>query len=195
MADAAARGEVVLGGCVLGDDDPRRCCLECRAALWAGGVFAVPGAADDRRIVLHSGLGRRRLEASIADDYSLTISWRDSSGPAETSVTIPGDDIDLLILVLSVHLFADGAGFARFLRQRGIGFVGEVTAVIDRFHFTSDGMLAFTGPQGDLLVHSSVERLILHLVRSGFRRQGYRSIVEFREWLSGIGLDIVRSEI
>ena len=48
-------------------------------------------------------------------------------------------------------------------------------------------------PAGDVLVHASVERFILHLVASAYRRQGYRSIAEFREWLAGIGLDIVRS--
>ena len=191
MAEAAERGELVLGGCVLGDDDPHRCCAQCRAALWPAGVFAVPGAADDLRVVLHRGLRARRLDASIADDYSLTITWTDGS---ERPVTIPGDDIDLFIAVATVHMTHDGRRLERWLTQRGLGYVGGFDGRMDRFSFTTDGMMAFTGPGGDLLLHASVHRFILHLARSVFRRHGYRSVVEFRDWLSSIGLDdIVRS--
>ncbi len=41
LIEAAERGEVVLGGCVVGDDDPEWSCLECWTqwndqAMWPG---------------------------------------------------------------------------------------------------------------------------------------------------------------
>jgi hypothetical protein len=192
-ADAAAarRGELVLGGCVLTDDDPHRCCLECRAALWPGAVFAIPGAAGDLRIVLVSGR-RRRLEASVGADGALTIGWR-GTGIAETTVVVDADDTDLLSVILAGDLMNDGRRLMAWLERHGVGFVGAVDGYVDAATFTEDGFLSFSGPGGDLLVHGSLDRLLLQLVRHTFRYEGYRSIAEFHGWLSGIGLDIVHA--
>jgi len=141
---------------------------------------------------LHQGFGRRRLEAAIDGRLDVTITWNDADA-TETAVTIAGDDIDLFIAVTTVHMTHDGSTFERWLGQRGIAYVGGFDGRMDRFRFTTDGMMSFSGPGGDLLLHASVERFILHLVRSAFRRNGYRSIAEFRSWMSSIGLDIVRS--
>lgn len=193
VAEAAERYEVVLGGCVLTDDDPPRCCTRCRAALWPSGVFAIPGAGDDTRIVLVGDRTERRLEALVGRDGAVTIAWSDRRGPSEDPAHVGGEDVDLLALVLAADLFGDGPSVGAWLQRRGLGHVGEVPGRVDRVAFTSDGMVVLAGPGGDLLIHASVARFTLHLIRALYRRHGYRSVVELREWLASVGLDIVRS--
>ncbi len=53
-------------------------------------------------------------------------------------------------------------------------------------------MLAVSGRRGDLLLHGSLPRLLLHLVDGLFTRHGLRTISEFREWLEATGLDLGR---
>lgn len=181
---------MVLGGQVLTDDDPHRCCVECRAALWPAGVFAIPGAAGAQRVVLARGT-RRRLEASVLDDGSVRLAWRGGSVP-EAEMEVEASDTDLLGAVLALELMDDGRRFMAWLERRGIGFVGELQGAADSCVYTEDGYVAFSGPGGDLLVHGSPQRLLLQLVARTFKREGYRSIAEFHGWLSGIGLDISR---
>ena len=188
-AAAAARGEVVLGGCVLTDDDPPRCCLECRAALWRGGVFAIPGAGDDRRVVLHRR-GRRRLEASVDIDFAVTVSWRDLAGPTEEPFAVPSHLADVLVLLLTLEMTTDGPALRRWLSRHGLGFVGDLEGRIESFGITADGMVSFSSADGDLLLHASTERYLLHLVRATYRREGIGSIAEFRDWLAVRGLDV-----
>lgn len=190
-ADMAARGEVVLGGCVLGDDDPPRCCTSCRAALWPGGVFATPGAGDDRRIVLRRTLGGRRLEASVDEHLDLTLAWSDAAG--EETLELHDGQLDLFLVFLLGRMLGDGARLVRWLRRNGVEFVGAVDGPVDRVGFTPDGMLTMSGPSGDLLVHSTLERLVLAAVSATFRRNGYRSITEFREWLATSAASFLRS--
>ena len=91
--EAAERGVLVLGGCVLTDDDPPRCCTACRAALWPGGVFAVPGAGGDLRVVLSGTRTGRRLEASVSADWAVTIAWR-GEDPREAAMEVDSADAD-----------------------------------------------------------------------------------------------------
>lgn len=58
---------------------------------------------------------------------------------------------------------------------------------------TDDGMLVVSGPGGDLVLHGSVPRLLLHMAAALFGRHGHRTIAEFREWLEVMGLDLVRA--
>ena len=97
----------------------------------------------------------------------------------------------MLVLVLTLDLTTDGATLAHWLGRRGLAFVGELAGAIETFRLTDDGMVSFTSHRGDLLLHTSVERYVLQLVREAYRRNGYRSIIEFRDWLSSIGLEIV----
>jgi len=191
-AEAAERGVLVLGGCVLTDDDPPRCCTACRAALWPGGVFAVPGAGGDLRIVLTGTRSGRRLEASVSADWAVTIAWR-GEDPREAAMEVDPEDADLLLVLLAVEVLDDGAASMRWLEHRGLGFVGSLEGPADRCVISRDGMVSFGNADGGLLVHSSVERLLLHLTKSMYRRQGYRSVAELHGWLSGLGLDVVRS--
>jgi hypothetical protein len=178
-AEAAARGELVLGGCVLTDDDPPRCCTNCRAALWPRGVYAVPGAAGDMRIVL---AGRRtenrRLEASVSSDWTVTIAWIGDE-PREPAMVVSADDADFLLVLLAAEVLDDGATLMRWLQNRGLGFVGSLEGPADRCSISGDGMVSFSGTGGDILIHSSVERLLLQLIETTYRRQAYRSIAEF----------------
>lgn len=190
-ADAAARGEVVLGGCVLGDDDPPRCCTTCRAALWPGGVFATPGAADDRRVVLRRTLGGRTLEASVDDAIDVTLAWSDAAG--EERLEMRDAELDLLLVFLLGPMLADGRRLGRWLRRNGIEHIGGLDGSVDRIGFTPDGMLSMSGPTGDLLVHSTMGRLVLAAVRVTFRRNGYRTITEFREWMATSAAAFLRS--
>lgn len=188
--DAAGRGALVFGGCVLTDDDPPRCCTHCRAALWPGGVFAVPGAADDMRIVLHRRPTGRRLEGSVGEDGTLGLAWTGSGGP-EPAAFLPGDDNEVLLVAMAVEVLGDCVRMSRWLERRGLAHVGTVAGPVERFSFGEDGMLAVGGPGGDLLLHGSVPRLLLHLVAALFGRQGHRTIGEFREWVEAVGLDLV----
>jgi hypothetical protein len=180
----------VLGGQVLTDDDPHRCCTECRAALWPAGVFAIPGAAGAMRVVL-AGQRHRRLEASVSDAGDLVLSWRGVDSP-ETGIHIDAEDTDLLGVVLATGLMNDGQKLMAWLERSGLGYVGEVEGFVDSCAYTEDGYVAFGGAGGDLLMHGSPARLLLQLVHHTFRHEGYRSIAEFHGWLSGIGLDIAR---
>ncbi len=191
-AEAAERGVLVLGGCVLTDDDPPRCCTACRAALWPGGVFAVPGAGGDLRVVLTGTRTGHRLEASVSTDWAMTIAWR-GDDPREAAMEVDAEDADILLVLLAVEVLDDGAVLMRWLEDRGLGFVGNLEGPADRCVISRDGMASFGNADGDLLVHSSVERLLLHLTKSMYRRQGYRSVAELHGWLSGFGLDVVRS--
>lgn len=190
--DAAQRGELVLGGCVLTDDDPPRCCTECRAALWSGGVFAVPGAAGDLRIVLAGGRTGRPLEASVSPDWTVTIAWRHDE-PREPDMVVASDDADLLLVVLATEVLVDGATMMAWLQGRGLGFVGDLDGPVHRCAVSSDGMVAFGGKDGDILIHNSVERLLLQLIRALYRRQGFRSIAELEGWLTALGVDVLQS--
>ncbi len=192
-AEAAERGELVLGGCVLTDDDPPRCCTECRAALWHGGVFAVPGAADDLRIGLSGGRSGRRLMAEVSPDWQLTITWRGGERREADLVVSPGN-VDLVLAILATDMLGSGAALQRWLQRYGLGFVGSLEGPADRCVVSSDGMVSFAGCDGDILVHSSIERLLLHLTKTMYRRQGYRSIAEFQGRLSVFGLDADRSD-
>lgn len=191
-AEAAERGVLVLGGCVLTDDDPPRCCTACRAALWPGGVFAVPGAGGDLRVVLAGTRAGHRLEASVSPDWAMTIAWR-GDDPREAAMEVHSEDADILLVLLAVEVLDDGAALMRWLEDRGLGFVGSLEGPADRSVISRDGMASFGNADGDLLVHGSVERLLLHLTKSMYRRQGYRSVAELHGWLSGFGLDVVRS--
>jgi len=192
-AEAAERGEVVLGGCVLTDDDPPRCCTNCRAALWPKGVYAVPGAAGDMRVVLAGRrAGSRRLTASVSPDWTLTIAWVGDE-PSEPDIVVASADADFLLVLLAAEMFDDGAALMRWLQHRGLGFVGTLDGPADRCSISSDGMVTFGGSDGDILIHSSVERLLLQLVETTYRHQGYRSIAELHGWLTAYGFDIVRS--
>ena len=183
----------MLGGPVLGDDDPPRCCTSCRAALWPSGVFAIPGAADDMRVVLANGrTGYRRLEASVTPDWTLTIAWRGDK-EREADMVVASADADFLLVLLATEILDDGATLMRWLQNRGIGFVGSLEGPADRCAIASDGMVAFSGTDGDILIHSSVERLLLQLTETMYRHQGYRSIAELHGWLSAFGLEVVRS--
>jgi len=189
--EAAERGELVLGGCVLTDDDPPRCCTECRAALWPEGVFAVPGAAGDLRTVLAGGRMGRRLEAAVSLDRVVTIAWRGDKR-READMVVASGDADLFLVLLATEVLDDGAALMRWLQQRGLGFVGSLEGPVDRCVTSDDGMVSFSGPDGDILVHSSVDRLLLHFARTIYRSQGYRSIAELHGWLSAFGLDVAR---
>ena len=190
--EAAGRGDLVLGGCVLTDDDPPRCCTECRAALWPGGVFAVPGAAGDLSIVLAGGRMGRRIEAAVSPERVVTIAWRGGKR-READMVVASGDADLLLVLLATEVLDDGAALMRWLQRRGLGFVGSLEGPVDRCVIADDGMTSFSGPSGDILVHSSVERLLLHFARSIYRSQGYRSIAELHGWLGTFGLDAARS--
>jgi hypothetical protein len=192
MAEAAERGEVVLGGCVLTDDDPPRCCTECRAALWPGGVFAVPGADGDMRITLAGGRTGRRLEASVSRDWEVTIGWRGDE-PREADMTVASGEADFFLALLATEVLDDGAALMRWLQRHGLGFVGSLEGPADRCAIARDGMVSFSGCDGDVLVHSSVERLLLLLAKTMYRRQGFRSIAELDGWLSAFGFDVARS--
>jgi len=189
-AEAAERGDLVLGGCVLTDDDPPRCCTNCRAALWPGGIHAVPGAAGDLRIVLVGGRLGRRLEASVSPDWELTIAWCRGER-REVDMVVDSRDADLLLLLMAAEVAGGGAALAKWLQRRELGFVGSLEGPADYCAVSSDGMVSFGGPDGAILVHSSVERLLLHLVKTLYRRQGYRSIAEFHGWLSALGVGVV----
>ena len=120
------------------------------------------------------------------------MAWRDPAGPSERSFHIPPHLVDVVVLVLVLELAMDGPALQRWLERRGLVFVGEMEGDVESFGITDDGMVQFSGRGGDILLHASVERFILQLVREVYRRQGYRSIVEFREWLADIGLDVIR---
>ena len=190
--DAAERGEVVLGGCVLGDDDPPRACTSCRAALWAGGVFAVPGAGDDRRVVLARTIGGRRLEASVSVDLDVTLAWRGSK-PSEEPEVLDAGQLDLFVTYMCGPLLHDGARLERWLRYRRLGFVGSVEGRVDRISLTADGMVTFEGPGGSLMVHTSVERFLLLGLVSTFTRNGFKTIAEFNGWLKACIVDFLQS--
>jgi len=192
-AEAAERGELVLGGCVLTDDDPPRCCTNCRAALWPQGVYAVPGAAGDMRIVLAGRRSEnRRLEASVSTDWTVTIAWVGDE-QREPDLVVVSADADFLLVLLAAEVLDDGATLMRWLQRRGLGFVGSLEGPADQCSISSDGMVSFSGRDGDILIHSSVERLLLQLVETTYRRQAYRSIAEFHGRLAACGLAIVRS--
>jgi len=106
---------------------------------------------------------------------------------------VDAEDADVLLVLLAVEVLDDGAVLMRWLEDRGLGFVGNLEGPADRCVISRDGMASFGNADGDLLVHSSVERLLLHLTKSMYRRQGYRSVAELHGWLSGFGLDVVRS--
>lgn len=188
---AAQRGQVVLGGRVLTDDDPPRCCTECGAALWPAGIFAIHGAGDDRRIVLAAGAGGRRLEASVSFNWELTVGWR-GGDRREADMVVAASDADILLVVLATEVLDDGATLMRWLDRRSLGFVGDLEGRTDRCAISQDGMVSFAGPKGDILVHTSLERLLLQLARTTCRRQGYRSVSEFHGWLGAFGLDVAR---
>ena len=54
-------------------------------------------------------------------------------------------------------------------------------------------MVTFEGPGGSLMVHSSVERFVLAGLRSTFKRNGFKTIAEFRDWLRGCIVDFLQS--
>jgi hypothetical protein len=189
---AAERGEVVLGGCVLGDDDPPRCCTACRAALWAGDVFAVPGAGDDRRVVVARTFGGRRLMASVTADLDLTIAWA-GSRPPEAPFVVPFEQVDFIVASVCGSFLTDGSRLDRWLRRRRLEFVGSIEGRVDRLAVTSDGMVTFEGPGGELMVHTSVERFVLGVVASAYRWNGFKSIAELRGWLRARAIDFLRS--
>jgi hypothetical protein len=161
--------------------------------LWPKGVYAVPGAAGDLRIVL---AGRRtenrRLEASVSSNWTVTIAWIGDE-QREPDLVVASVDADFLLVLLATELLDDGAALMRWLQNRGLGFVGSLAGPADRCSISSDGMVSFSGTGGDILIHSSVERLLLQLVETTYRRQAYRSIAEFHGWLAACGLAIVRS--
>lgn len=175
---------------MLTDDDPHRCCTECRAALWPGGVFAVPGAGGDLRVVVAKGRVRR-LEAAVTEVGDLVLSWR-GPRPGEKPVVVEAADTGLLGAVLVSALMGNGRRLMSWLERLGLDFVGELDGPAEECTFTGDGQVTFAGRGGSLLVHAAPDRFLLQLVAYTYRDEGYRSIAEFHGWLSGFGLDIAR---
>lgn len=128
----------------------------------------------------------------MSTDWAVTIAWR-GEDPREAAMEVDSEDADILLVLLAVEVLDDGAALMRWLEDRGLGFVGSLEGPADRCVISRDGMASFGSVDGDVLVHSSVERLLLHLTKSMYRRQGYRSIAELHGWLSGFGLEVVRS--
>lgn len=151
----------------------------------------MPGAGDSLRIVLHRTLWGRRLEASALDDLVVRVEWDERA--SEEPLVLDDGEFSVHLAFLLGPMLRDGPRLERWLRRNGIEFVGGVGGAVDRIGITPDGMVAMSGPDGDLLIHSTVPRLVLAALRATFRRNGYRTIAEFQEWLAMSAAAFLRS--
>ena len=184
-------GEIALGGCIVGLDDPRRYCRSCKSSVWSHGVFSTNG---ELRVRL--GSGSARFEASLPADGPLWI-----SDASDIVVTIDRTDIELVALVCLVELFDDGTTLAGWLGYRRLRFRGEIVGPIDGFAFdaASDDNLPALESEGRVVAISGDQtltivgiygRLVLHLLRDLTRQRHITSGEELLGWLTSIGLDV-----
>lgn len=180
MFEDARSGTIALGGCVIGSDDPKRCCPSCKAAVWSHGVFST---GHGLRVRL--GLRADRFEASLPDEGPLWVC--DAEG---TVVTIDRADVELVALVSAVELFDDGTRLARWLRHRGLSSTGEVVGPIDRIIVEADGSLRVSSGDESLTVHDGRHRLVIHLLRDIIRVRRLNTVSDLVAWLEDLGLEI-----
>jgi hypothetical protein len=172
VRELAERGEVHLGGCVLGDDDAPYHCARCGAAVWWHGVF---GRDREERVVRLGG-----LEWRLHGDGALTVADAGGGG-----MMLGSEDAEVLLLTLAVEVFADGESLVRWLRRHRLDFAGDAVGALHRFRWDDAG-LHVTGVATDVVVLTT-GRLLLGLLRDVLG-DGRMSLGEAATWLAERGL-------
>jgi hypothetical protein len=181
LMDEARRGRVLLGGCVIGEDDPREACRHCGAAIWGYGVYSI---GDDLRVRL--GVPSHRMEAMMSADGTVWLS--DVAGVA----TMPGSDLDLVFHLSIFEVFPDAGALSRWLERRRIPRVGAAGGGLRRVAF-EPGQVLVWGETGELEVFGSTERLALHLLRDLVRTLRIRTVDELATYFEDHGAEVTRS--
>jgi hypothetical protein len=185
LMDEVRRGRVVLGGCVVGEDDPREACRHCGAVLWGYGVFSID---DDLRVRL--GVPSHRMEAMLADDGTLWLS--DDSGMA----TMPADDADLVMMMSLIEVFDDAEALQRWLDRRRISYSGEASGMLGHVVIADEGEKVLVWAEsGELVVESTIERFTLHLLRDLVRTLRFRSVDDVAGYFEAHGGAVTRSPV
>lgn len=184
LMDEVRRGRVVLGGCVVGEDDPREACRHCGAVLWGYGVFSI-----DDHLRVRLGVPSHRMEAMLGDDGTLWLS--DDSGMA----TMPGDDADLVMLLSVIEVFDDARALQRWLDRRRIPYTGEASGMLGRVAIDDEGDVLVWAESGELVVHGTIERFTLHLLRDLVRTLRFRTVDDVTGYFEGHGGKVTRSAV
>jgi hypothetical protein len=178
----AALNLTLLGGCVLGVDDPVAGCRTCGADLWGHGVFSLGG---DLRARL--GVPSHRLEATLIDD-ALWLS--DDTGVA----TVPTRDLDLVVVMAVVRVFDDAARMRRWLTRRRIAYTGEAAGTLGRVAIDGEHDVVWVWAEsGELAVPAPWVRLLLHLLRDLVRTLRLRTLDDVAAFFEDHGCEVTRS--
>jgi hypothetical protein len=162
MMDAAERGEVALGGCMVGIDDPDRACPRCLVHLHRDRTYRL----GDRGMGVALARSAGTLTEAVLADGSLTVSrtalYRGSpEGPGRTLVKVAGDDVGTAVLMLLVQRFGDVDDVAAWLDARSIPHDGEDHGPLIQVVF-DDEHLVLQQAAGSTRVHTTVaDRVVL----------------------------------
>lgn len=184
LIDAAQRGRVVLGGCVIGDDDPVAACRRCGVGLWGHGVFTVDGNLRARL-----GVPSRRIEAMLTEEGALWLSDDDQVA------VVPPADVDVVALIAVHNLFDDAAALRRWLGRRRLTYTGNASGRLVRVAVRHDRTLAVWAEDGVVELVDELDRLALHLLRDLVRSLHMRSVDELVGFLEVEGVSVVRSVV
>jgi hypothetical protein len=182
--EEAQRGRVLLGGCVVSDDDPRAGCRHCAALLWGHGVFTIDG-----NLRVRLGVPSLRMEAMLAEDRSLWLS------DASEVAVVRAADVDRLMVVGVLDLFDDAATLRRWAERRRLTFAGAGAGSIEAVTVDPHGLPIVDTAQSRLVLFGDPERFALHLLRDLVRARRLRTVDDLAAVLDGRGIALVRSPV
>lgn len=112
---AANRGEAVLGGCVVGMDDPDFGCHNCGGSFWKDRRFQVERSGEVVDGVAVWPHGKRTVTVEMTDSGLLIAE------PGRWSVLVPGNAVHAMMGVVFQEVWGDGYdGPLEWSRKRGI---------------------------------------------------------------------------
>jgi len=204
LMEAAQRGEVALGGCMVTGDDPDRRCPDCRVDLYRDGTYRHTdgfGMGPDLLAVVLSHADDGVVEASIEMEGGLAI-YRyvlSAGAPAsipEVMVEVLGDDGPTASLMLMIQRFGADVDIPGWLTSRHIPFEGGASGLLERVAVDADGV-RFYQTGGDTWVPPGepAARVLLGTLVDLIADGTFSGVDDLAGWLAEHGVEVAGTAV